>query len=107
MSVTDELKAAGVPISVPETQSQAFIAALKELGYHFRLNLCDDSVEINPYGQKLSDIVAARIRVQMRDRGVKNLAAVEDAYIAEAERKFRWPLGRRPDEHPGLSELGL
>jgi nuclear transport factor 2 (NTF2) superfamily protein len=27
--------------------------------------------------------------------------------IAEAERKYHWPLGRRPDEHPGLSELGL
>lgn len=25
----------------------------------------------------------------------------------EADRKFHWPLGRRPDEHPGLSELGL
>ena len=25
----------------------------------------------------------------------------------EAERKYHWPLGRRPDDHPGLSELGL
>ncbi|MDH1574752.1 DUF1348 domain-containing protein, partial [Pseudomonas sp. GD03746] len=25
----------------------------------------------------------------------------------ESERKFHWPLGRRPDDHPGLSELGL
>ncbi|PVV71261.1 DUF1348 domain-containing protein, partial [Pseudomonas sp. HMWF011] len=25
----------------------------------------------------------------------------------ESERKFHWPLGRRPDAHPGLSELGL
>ena len=27
--------------------------------------------------------------------------------IKEAERKFHWPLGRRPDAHPGLSDLGL
>ncbi|MEO8311374.1 MAG: nuclear transport factor 2 family protein [Caldimonas sp.] len=34
-------------------------------------------------------------------------ASINDWLINEAERKFRWPLGRRPDEHPGLSELGL
>jgi hypothetical protein len=27
--------------------------------------------------------------------------------IKASERKFHWPLGRRPDDHPGLSELGL
>jgi len=27
--------------------------------------------------------------------------------IAQADRLFHWPLGRRPDDHPGLSELGL
>jgi nuclear transport factor 2 (NTF2) superfamily protein len=27
--------------------------------------------------------------------------------IKEADRKYHWPLGRRPDEHPGLSELGF
>ena len=34
-------------------------------------------------------------------------ASINDLPIAEADRKFHWPLGRRPDEHPGLSELGL
>ena len=34
-------------------------------------------------------------------------ASINDVVITEAERKFRWPLGRRPDDHPGLSELGL
>ena len=34
-------------------------------------------------------------------------ASINDLPIAEAERKFLWPLGRRPDDHPGLSELGL
>lgn len=34
-------------------------------------------------------------------------ASINDMPIAETERKFRWPLGRRPDDHPGLSQLGL
>lgn len=34
-------------------------------------------------------------------------ASINDLAIGEAERKFRWPLGRRPDDHPGLSALGL
>ena len=34
-------------------------------------------------------------------------ASINDLPIAEADRKYRWPLGRRPDDHPGLSELGL
>ena len=37
----------------------------------------------------------------------RRLASINEAPIAEAERKFRWALGRRPDEHPGLSDLGL
>ena len=34
-------------------------------------------------------------------------ASINDLAISEADRKFHWPLGRRPDAHPGLSELGL
>lgn len=34
-------------------------------------------------------------------------ASINDLIIDESERKFHWPLGRRPDDHPGLSELGL
>ncbi|WP_166268896.1 DUF1348 family protein [Marinobacter caseinilyticus] len=34
-------------------------------------------------------------------------ASINDLAITEAERKFRWPQGRRPDDHPGLTELGL
>jgi nuclear transport factor 2 (NTF2) superfamily protein len=37
----------------------------------------------------------------------RRFACINDMPIKEAERKFRWPLGRRPDDHPGLSELGL
>ncbi|ALS60928.1 MULTISPECIES: nuclear transport factor 2 family protein [Pandoraea] len=34
-------------------------------------------------------------------------ASINDTRIAEHERLYRWPLGRRPDDHPGLSDLGL
>jgi nuclear transport factor 2 (NTF2) superfamily protein len=37
----------------------------------------------------------------------KRYASINDLPIAEAERKYRWPQGRRPDDHSGLSELGL
>ena len=35
------------------------------------------------------------------------LASINDLAIADGERKFHWPLGRRPDDHPSLSDLGL
>jgi nuclear transport factor 2 (NTF2) superfamily protein len=34
-------------------------------------------------------------------------ASINDLPIREDERKYHWPLGRRPDDHPGLSDLGL
>jgi len=37
----------------------------------------------------------------------RRIASINDLPITEAERKFHWPLGRRPDNHPGLSELGF
>lgn len=37
----------------------------------------------------------------------RRFASINDLPIKEAERKYHWPLGRRPDDHPGLSDLGL
>jgi nuclear transport factor 2 (NTF2) superfamily protein len=37
----------------------------------------------------------------------QRFASINDLPIRETERKFHWPLGRRPDDHPSLSELGL
>ena len=34
-------------------------------------------------------------------------ASINDVPIAESERLFHWPQGRRPDDHPGLTDLGL
>ena len=37
----------------------------------------------------------------------RRIASINDLPIKEADRKFRWPLGRRPDDYPGLSDLAL
>jgi nuclear transport factor 2 (NTF2) superfamily protein len=34
-------------------------------------------------------------------------ASINDVPIKESDRKYHWTLGRRPDDHPGLGELGL
>jgi len=37
----------------------------------------------------------------------RRYASINDLPITEAERKYHWPLGPRPEDHPDLSELGL
>jgi nuclear transport factor 2 (NTF2) superfamily protein len=37
----------------------------------------------------------------------QRFACINDLAIEESDRKFQWVLGRRPDDHPGLSDLGL
>ena len=37
----------------------------------------------------------------------RRIASINELPIAESDRKFQWPLGRRPDDHPSLSDLGL
>ena len=37
----------------------------------------------------------------------RRFACINDAPIREADCRFHWPLGRRPDDHPGLSDLGF
>jgi len=43
------------------------------------------------------------------ERGLmrRRIASINDLPIRESHRKYHWPLGRRPDEHASLSELGL
>jgi uncharacterized protein len=53
------------------------------------------------YGNELWEFDASGL---MRARH----ASINDVHISEAERKFRWSApGPRPEDHPGLSELGL
>ena len=46
---------------------------------------------------------------EFNDNGLmqRRFASINDLPIKEADRKFFWPLGRRPDDHPSLSDLGL
>ncbi len=37
----------------------------------------------------------------------RRVASINDAPIRDSERLYHWPSGRRPDDHPGLSDLGL
>jgi nuclear transport factor 2 (NTF2) superfamily protein len=37
----------------------------------------------------------------------RRIASINDSPISESERRFHWPLGRRPDDHPSLSDLGF
>jgi nuclear transport factor 2 (NTF2) superfamily protein len=43
------------------------------------------------------------------ERGLmrRRIASINEAPIGESDRKFHWPLGPRPETHPGLSDLGL
>lgn len=46
---------------------------------------------------------------EINDRGVmqRRVASINDASILEADRKFHWALGCRPNDHPGLSDFGF
>ncbi len=46
---------------------------------------------------------------QFNEHGLmqRRIASINDLLIDETDRKFHWPLGRRPDDYPGLSKLGL
>jgi len=63
-------------------KTKHYVHELKQLGYSFRLNQCDDTIEVN--GQRISDALAAQIRCQMRDRGFSNTTEVEDSYLMDA-----------------------
>jgi len=38
---------------------------------------------------------------------MRRIASINDLPITQSDRKYHWTLGRRPDDHPGLSDLGL
>ena len=63
-------------------ESQKALKKLHQLGYEFRWNELDDSLEVN--GVRIDNGLAAQIRTQIRDRGYKRLQPVEDAYVAHA-----------------------
>ncbi len=71
------------------------------ISVRFAYEWCDDSGNwFRSYGNENWDFDAHGL-MQRR------IASINDLPILESERKYRWPLGRRPDDHLGLSELGL
>jgi putative DNA primase/helicase len=67
------------------------INALNQLGYYFRLNEADDSVELN--GERITDVMRATMRSKLRDVGLsRHLAAAEDAWIMDAGRNRYHPV---------------
>lgn len=65
-----------------ETQSQIIARALSDLGYTFRLNDCDDTLEVN--GEYLSDAIEAKILTQMYDIGFKGAAILRTIMLSLA-----------------------
>ena len=71
-------------------QTKEYLAALTALNYSFRMNLCNDKIEVS--GEPISDPLAAKIRTQMRDAGFRRTTEMEDAYWAEAYRNQYHPV---------------
>ena len=71
------------------------------IAVRFAYEWCDDSGHwFRSYGNE---------NWEFADNGLMHSrhASINDVPINEADRLFHWPLGRRPDDHLGLSELGL
>jgi predicted P-loop ATPase len=68
-----------------------YVAALESLDYHFRLNVCNDMVEVN--GEPMSDVLRAKIRTQMRDLNYRRVNVMEDAWTAYAYDQRYHPVG--------------
>ena len=74
-----------------EVKSTDLLDFLRDAGYVFRLNACDDSIEVN--GERMTDLLRAEIRCRLRDAGYgKYLAAAEDAYHAHAKQRAYHPV---------------
>lgn len=80
-----------LPPGTPQTESAEILEKLKLLGYTFRLNSCNDTIEVNE--RPITDITKAEIRVGLRDIGLaKKIAAAEDAYTALAKKNSYHPV---------------
>ena len=92
MTLHDELDGLGMARDETPKLSDAILKALTDLGYSFRMNKCDDSIEVNDHG--LSDALQATIRTDFRDLQLKNISikAMEDVYIAAAARNAYHPV---------------
>lgn len=71
------------------------------IAVRYAYEYCDDSGNwFRAYGNENWEFAADGL-MQVRH------ASINEAVIREEDRFFRWPLGRRPDDYPGLSDFGL
>jgi nuclear transport factor 2 (NTF2) superfamily protein len=103
------MKKGSVPFFVREWSKELDYRLIKELwgclgsciAVRFAYEYHDDSGQwFRAYGNE---------NWEFNDQGFMMLrfASINDLPIKASERKFFWPLGRRPDDHPGLSDLDL
>ena len=93
----------------PPTKSAAYVTALADAGYSFRLNELTQYIEVN--GAPLTDNLAAEIRSVMRDFTFTDMRALEDAYTRHAMRNAYHPLkeflsGLQWDGRGHIEQLG-
>ena len=80
---------------------ELWASAGERIAVRFAYEWHDDSGQwFRSYGNENWEFDAAGL---MRRR----IASINDLAIAAADRRLHWPQGRRPDEHPGLTALGL
>jgi nuclear transport factor 2 (NTF2) superfamily protein len=80
---------------------EVWIHAGNRIAVRFACEFHDDSGQwFRAYGNENWQFDAAGLME-------RRIASINEHAIAEAERKFCWPAGRRPDEHLGLTALGL
>jgi nuclear transport factor 2 (NTF2) superfamily protein len=85
----------------PRGRAQIWTFAGNRIAVRFAYEYHDDSGEwFRAYGNENWKFDAAGLMEQ-------RFASINEHPIIETERKFRWPLGRRPDNHLSLSDLGL
>lgn len=80
---------------------ELWICAGNRIAVRFAYEFHDDSgTWFRAYGNENWEFDAEGL---MRRR----IASINEHPISESERHYRWPLGRRPDDHPGLTDLGF
>lgn len=91
-----------------EQTSEDYLAKLKALDYAFRMNECNDEIEVNGY--PITDPLRSEIRVRMQDAGFKRMGLMEDSYIAHALhnsyhpiKEYLWSL--KPDGEDYISAV--
>ena len=80
---------------------EVWIHAGNRIAVRFAYEFHDDSGQwFRAYGNENWQFDAAGLME-------RRIASINEHPIADADRKFHWPAGRRPDDHPGLTALGL